>query len=342
MMDTMKIALMMLLLCGTVFPAIACISNATDVIFGQQYGVRDLILAVITLTIVIIAIAYALGAAMNNANFTVFAKDELYHLGFSIVILVSMSGIVLFSCMALDFFSTTIFGSLQASGALTSGCYSTGATMQDVASCYADKATDDATTISRIYIQDYISYMMDSTFSWNIQWPLMNSYTSTADSYKRIVSNQYDMIVNTFLIPALLSLSMQKLALQFIKDNVVNWLLPTAFLLRVFIPTRQMGNMLIALSLGLYIIVPFLYVFNFTMYDAALSKQDCVSDASLRSAVCDFYADGNQCGPSMCDSMEGFWQVARLVPQAFFLPNLTIVVLITFLTAMNKALKVMG
>ena len=75
---------------------------------------------------------------------------------------------------------------------------------------------------------------MDSTFSWSLQWPLLNSYTSTAAAYKRIQSNQYDIIVNSFLIPALMSISMQKFVLIFINENVIRWILPTAFVMRFF------------------------------------------------------------------------------------------------------------
>ena len=54
-------------------------------------------------------------------------------------------------------------------------------------------------------------------------------------------------------------------------------------------------------------------------------------------------ADGG-CSPTSiaCSNTAGFWAIARLVPVAFFLPNLTIAIVITFLTAMNKALKVLG
>ena len=335
MMNT-KLILIMLLLSSAVFADMACMNNATDVILGPSYGVQDLILVVIGFTIIIIALAYTIGTATNNAPFTIFAKDEIYHLGFSILILLAMSGIVLTSCYVVDFFSASVF---QNTGITNTACYS-GATMQDVAACFAKSALDDATTMSTSYIQAYLDNLMDSTMSWSLQWPLLNSYTSSAASYKRIVSNQYDMILNSFLIPAMMSISMQKLALQFIKDNIVEWLLPIAFLLRVFIPTRQMGNILIALSLALYVIVPFLYVLNFAMYNTLMSKSDCTE---FSGAVCDYIADGGNCTPtSVCTNPDGFWMVARLIPQAFFLPNLTIAIVITFLTAMNKALKVMG
>ncbi len=332
-----KLALFMLLLCSAAFANMACMANATDVILGQANGVQGLIIVVIIFTIVIIALAYTIGTAANNPSLTIFAKDEIYHLGFSILILLAMSGIVLTSCSVIDFFSASVFAN---AGITTTTCYNSGSSMTSVATCYAKSALDDAQQMSTVYIQKYLDNIMDSTMSWSLQFPLLNSYTSTAASYKRIVSNQYDMILNSFLIPAMMSISMQKLALQFIDGNVVTWLLPIAFLLRIFIPTRQMGNMLIALSLALYVIVPFLYVFNFAMYDSLLSKSDC---SEFSGAVCDYVADGGNCTPdSVCTNTEGFWMVARLIPQAFFLPNLTIVIVITFLTAMNKALKVMG
>ena len=197
----------------------ACISNATDVILGPTNGVEGLLMIVITLTIVIIAIAYMIGSAGGNANLTVFAKDEIYHLGFSIVILLGMSGIMFGACSFMNMYDRR---HLRQPGTLSAGCYTTGAGMLDVATCYSGMALTIRQSISTIYIQDYINYIMDSTFSWSLQFPLVNSYTSTAGAYKRIVSNQYDMILNSFLVPAMLSISMQKLALQFINDNVVD------------------------------------------------------------------------------------------------------------------------
>ena len=256
--------LALILLAGLAYPAMACISDASDIILGPTNGVDGLLMIVITLTILLIAGAYMIGSVGGNANLIVFAKDEIYHLGFSIVILLGMSGIMFGACSFMNMYDDAIFANL---GTLSAGCYTTGAGMLDVATCYSGMALSDSQSISTIYIQQYINYLMDSTFSWSLQFPLVNSYTSTAGAYKRIISNQYDMILNSFLVPAMLSISMQKLALQFISDNVVTWILPTAFLLRVFIPTRQMGNMLIALVLAMYTLVPFLFAFNFAMYD---------------------------------------------------------------------------
>ena len=132
-----------------------------------------------------------------------------------------------------------------------------------------------------------------------------------------------------------MSINMQKLMLGFIKENIIEWILPIAFLLRVFIPTRQMGDLLIALAVGVYIVIPFLYVFSFSMYDA-INKDDCVKFAS---AICDRVVDGNCPTGATCDNSNGFWQVGRMLPFAFFLPNLTIVIFVAFMSAVHKGLR---
>jgi len=43
-----------------------------------------------------------------------------------------------------------------------------------------------------------------------------------------------------------------------------------------------------------------------------------------------------------CEDTGSFKDFGRLIPQAFFLPNLTLAIFITFLGAMNKALRVLG
>jgi len=219
----------------------ACVDNATRIVFEEQ-GAN--LVAVIGFTIVLIAAAYAAGSFFTNMRYVVFAKDELYHLGVSVLMLAAFSGIVVFSCMLLDFFYKSTFPQL---GELPSGCYVEGSGMEAVSSCYMNLMTRDAKKMSEYHIQSYLDNMMDSTWSVGITWPLLNAYTVTGGAYKRVVSNQYDTILNLFLIPALMSISMQKLALDFISANVIRWILPVAFLLRIFIPTRQLGDMLIAL-----------------------------------------------------------------------------------------------
>ncbi len=334
----MKALLFLLLAVAAIHAGGSCTTDATGVVLS---GEGTNILLAMMLVVMLIAAAYIAGTALSNANYIVFAKDEAYHLGFSLLMLVAFSGTILLSCNVGDMFYSAVFHNL---GTLPAGCYSPSNGMNDTAICYANKVQGDAQRMAESYIKNNIKMIMDSTWSYSIQWPLMNTYTSSAGAYKKIIANQYDMILNSFIIPALVSVSMQKLLLDFVTTSVIQWILPAAFLLRVFIPTRQMGDILIALAIGLYVLVPFMYVFSFAMYDAVGTSADCEKFAQ---AVCDPVLDHYDCGDAAsakatCQNPDSFWNVARLLPVAFFLPNLTIAVLVTFLGAVHKGLKVIG
>jgi hypothetical protein len=334
----MRLAIFLLAVLGLAFPA-SCLTNATDIILSEQ---GTLIVIIMSLITVVIAIAYAVGSAIHNANYIVFAKDEIYHLLFSIMLLFGFSGILIFSCNITGFFFEQTFTNLGDTGT----CYHAGQSVNSVAECYLKAAKEDARSMSERYIQKYIDNLMDSTFAVSLQIPLFNAYTAVTGAYKRVLSNQYNIIFNTFLVPALMSLSMQGFALTFINENIVRWVLPIAFLLRFFTPTRHMGNIFIAIVIGLYVLVPFMYAFNLAMYQVVFS--DCNTFAR---AACDNVIDNNGCGSitnpagsgaATCSNPDSLWNVARLIPQAFFLPNLTIALLITFFGSIHKALRVIG
>lgn len=331
----MKNILILLLLISTI-QSVSCVANATDTVLIEQGGA---IAAVIGFTVVLIAIAYMVGSVMNDTHWIVFAKDEMYHLGFSILFLIAISGILIGTCTTMDMFFGKLFESF---GTLQSGCHHDGDTMQETATCYMDLMKKDSLRISQTYIDGYINELMDSTWSMSFAIPLLNSYTMTGEAYKRIRSNQYDMILNSFLVPALMSINMQQIMLNFIRENIIQWVLPVAFLLRIFIPTRQMGDLLIALVIGIYIVIPFMYVFNFSMYDVVGTVDNCEPFAD---GLCDSVVDGNCQNPdatAVCSNSKGFWSVGRLVPFAFFLPNLTLVIFFAFMSAVHKGLRAIG
>ena len=324
-----KTLVFLLIFASLIYPA-SCLTNASDVILSEQ---GSMISIVIGLTVLLIAIAYMVGSFTSDVKYTIFAKDELYHLFFTVLLIVGFSGIVGFSCMIMDYFYESTFDKLiySETGPQTQlQCYSNGLGLSATSDCYIKLVKGDAEQMAQQYLKQYIDNQMFATFSVTIQIPLFNAQTVSADSYRKVYSQQYDLVLNSFIVPALLSLNLQKMLLEFINSNVIQWILPIAFLFRVFFPTRQIGNFLIALSIGMYIIIPFMYTFNLAMYD--IVSFDCATFASVTN---------DQVFGSGC-STYGFYNVGRIIPQAFFLPNLTIALFVTFMAAINKALRILG
>ncbi|HID73236.1 TPA: hypothetical protein EYP38_04805, partial [Candidatus Micrarchaeota archaeon] len=207
----MKRLLLMLLLLVPFSSALECEGEELSVLIGDQGGNIG---AVLMLTAVVTAIAYMLGKVTGNPRFIIFSKDEIYHLAFSVLLLVGFSGLLVLSCNTMDFFFMNTLGELAEEGDLR--CYSDFTTIDTISQCYLNSAASRGESISEYYIQQYVDNIMWSTLSMSIALPLFDAYTAVVASYKRVVSNQYDTILNTFLIPAVASLRMQQLLLGFI------------------------------------------------------------------------------------------------------------------------------
>ena len=113
-----------------------------------------------------------------------------------------------------------------------------------------------------------------------------------------------DMLMN-FALLGVVSLEIQKLFLQFIQNATLSILLPIAIVLRIIPFSRQAGNFLIAVSIGFLIIFPLTYVF-YAGIETDIQDFSHVEDHVLE---------------------QDFNTVGRLMPQAIFLPNLSLVIL---------------
>lgn len=285
---------------------------------------------VFIINIIVIALAYMAGESFHQPQLTVFAKEQIYHLVFSAILVVAFGGIMSLSCVISDGFLNYSYGTLKSTTKIDSSCYIQGSTSLDFAVCYINKMNARAEAILKKYSRDSIQLQMDSAVMYSQTLPLAGGSTVGFTAFKKAYSMQYDMLMDTFLVPSLVSLKMQKLLISFVDKIALQILLPLAFFLRIFIPTREMGNFLLGITLGIYIILPMLYALNGAMYDFMF--QNC---QSYEKVVSDFVLQG-------CGTGYGFWDLAKLVPQAFFLPNLAIALFITFVSGIAKALRGMG
>lgn len=324
-------AIMAVLFLASLSAASACVENFADVMSGDL-GVN--IVLAFTLATMVVAIIYAIGTTTGNANMIVLSKDELYHLLFSIALLVALGGLLNLSCLIFSGFLDFALG-LEKDGAKVfpgieaSVCYNGVESPQTISRCFMNRIESDARQMVERLIKKSIDEEMESTFVVSIYNPFTGGTTLPFTAYRRTYSAQLDLIAMSFVMPALTSISVQKLLINFSLD-IVTWLLPIAFFFRVLPPTRQMGNALIAVSIALYVLMPVLYSLSGAMDAVVFTDSEC---AAFANAVNDRVMGD-------CASPLSFWKVARLMPQAFFLPNLNLALTITFLGGINKALKV--
>lgn len=317
----------LLLLLIPLSSAAGCVEGVFDNLLTGDPGL--MIGLALMLTILGIALLYMAGSITNNAEMLVLAKDEIYHLLFSIFLVASVGGIMFFSCQVLSSFLDFVLGPEGLDLMTPHGCYTGIESPMTISECYLSDITDTTQAAAGKMLQESIRHEMESTLIVSVYNPFTGGVSIPLGAYHKAYAMQFDLVAMNFALPALVTLNLQMLVLSFAVD-IIKWLVPVALLLRVVPPTRYFGNMLIAITVALYVIVPTLYALNGAM------DQVVFSECPRYAAVVDDPLMGG------CESDTGFWMIARAMPQAFFLPNLALALTITFLGSIAKALKVLG
>jgi len=157
-------------------------------------------------------------------------------------------------------------------------------------------------------------------------------------SNRKAYSAHEEYLIDLYL-PIIASLSAQKYIITGIAWMGAYVLLPFAFVMRLIPPTRDFGNVLIALFFGLYIVVPTVYAMSGSIFMQHIvnSPSPYTTDPSLEK-FCSYGLDNREppCGPSR-DTI--LYRIGSTLPQAIFLPNLVIIIAISCIMALSKALR---
>lgn len=295
--------------------------------------VGDIIPILAILSVFIISIIYFVGTMTSKAEWIMLSKDELYHLAFSLLLLASFVGIISFA----DTLTNAVYDSAKSTLALTDSCASYSG-VQRVSTCYMGLMMENAETIIQYNSKKHIDYLLDAS-QYISYYGFLQGTTFSPYAYKRTWSMTVDNINNLFILPAYMSIMAQYLFVGFFmgdpdggasSSSIFTLILPAAFVLRFTPFFRDTANLLIAISLGLYTLIPFMIALNGMMYSAVLTDcqayESIISDAVLGD----------------CSSTGNFFQVASLYPQAFLLPNMIISVFVTYSMAAAKALRMIG
>ncbi len=285
-------------------------------------------------TVLVLALIYMLATGFNKVEYLIIAKDEFFHLGVSIVLLLSFGLVMESGCgiigSAFDF-------AYQNMSKVGDQCYLPTGSVQEIATCSMQIMEDDATGLINTYTKQNIDFQMDAS-AYISYFGITGGVTLGPQAHQRTWAIFVDNVKNMFTIPAYLSIRAQNIFIRFFLGTsdtagvIIQYLLPAAFLFRFFPPLRQIGNMMIAFAAAIFIIIPFFVALNGIMYLYTFTPDECVKYSAL--------IDDKVLGGCSLDT--NILKVARLYPQAFLLPNLIIVIFITFISSINKAFKVLG
>jgi|GEM_PF-915319 len=153
---------------------------------------------------------------------------------------------------------------------------------------------------------------------------------------RKAYSAQREYLIDLYL-PIVASLTAQKYVLQGIAWMGASVLLPFAFVLRLVPPTREFGNMLLALFFGMYIVAPTMYAMSASVFATNVMNSTAYSVTSLQKFQ-SYALDNSQTPPADIKSTV-FYRIGSVLPQAIFIPNLVIIVTVTSIMALSKALR---
>lgn len=132
------------------------------------------------------------------------------------------------------------------------------------------------------------------------------------------------------------SLLMQSILLKIIQALMFKIVLPLGVFFRVFPFLRQAGATFIAIALGFYLVFPMMYVLDKVVYESAAGTTISYEN----SADLGYIGAVDQWGFTplirQVAIMDHVQDVADLIPQAFFLPTLNIVVTYAFIKSVAK------
>lgn len=316
----------------------ACTTSMFDNALHGSASLPGFIGVITGLLILVLAFAYMFGTAFNRVEYVMLAKDEFFHLGISFMLLTFFATVMVSSCGVMGYAFDFAYDSMRAHAVAEDDCYSysTGI-VQNLATCYLGKMETDADGIVKQYTTANIQFLMDSS-AYKNYFGYEQGTTFMPNGYKRTYAAFAETVKNVFVLPAYISIKSQDLFISLLMGDadsagvIFSVVIPAAFVLRFIPPLRQAGNMLIAFAVGVYLIIPFFIALNGMMYTYTFTAGDCDAYATL--------VEDKVLGT--CTSGYNLLEVARLYPQAFLLPNLTIAIFVTFINSINKALRVLG
>jgi len=290
--------------------------------YTQSGGGEALSFIAITLAIVSFAIglAYMYSKVREDPAMGVWAKDEAFNLIISLLLFVGI----------LIFFTASCEIAVSYSGKQNPIIAS---------QRYLDTLIQsNGLNVLKTLSSDSITNQLDATkYLYLGLSPFWGDGVAMRANRKAHSANR-EYLIDLYM-PIIASLTAQKYVLQGIAWMGASVLLPFAFVMRLVPPTREFGNMLIALFFGMYIMVPTMYAMSGDVF--ITNVKNISTPYTVDPSLQKFHSYGldNSVSPPPDIKTTTFYKIGSTIPQAIFLPNLVIIVAVTSIMAISKALR---
>lgn len=284
----------------------------------------------ITFMLVTVAIAgaYMYGKAMHSSEAEVWAKDEAGNL---------LISVLLFAGLAIVFGGACSLAEEYAGGSPFVASYQ-----------YLDRLVYNTAipAVKNLVLQS-LQEQKEATRYLYIGFIPFTGHGVASDANQRALSANKEFMID-LLLPMVASLSAQRQALQIIEIFASSMLLPFAFMLRIIPPMREIGNMLIALFFGIYIVAPTMYAMGGAAFEKVLDNPishmtTCTVYSGFpplpRQVPCPVHDFSDWSFDASTGRDAWLFRIGSVMPQAVFLPNLIIVVVTTCTMALAKGLR---
>ncbi|VVB65460.1 Uncharacterised protein [Candidatus Gugararchaeum adminiculabundum] len=272
------------------------------------------------LMLLLVSIAYMLSQAFKRQDWELWARMELVQVGVSFLIVIFIGGFAYSMCSASVFLA--------------------GGDPFEISEQYISNINWHYLFPAHYQLQ-VLSFQSSAlstlytkfgTGNWNFQFPVFPGVGGIS---------QVSTTLMVMLSPISLSMVSQLVLLQFIQTIALQAILPVGLILRIFPVTRDAGSFLIASAIAFYIIFPWTYVVNAKAFESIWGNDPI---AKMTESVNAHF--------SMANFMPGFFTgfmnperfmllyatLARTIPQALFLPALSMVITVTFIKAFTKVM----
>lgn len=254
--------------------------------------------AAIMLSIAVSALAYMAGSFMRDPRLLVFSKDQIFHTFISVLLVVFIQGI----------FSGTCMMASQALG---------GRDMLDASLDYLRALRVEGGNMLVDIMKTSISKKFEAVEFFGYHVPFLGGenfwYTAYNNAYARHLEILFDIVMAGYI-----SAGVQYNAMLALEQIALGVMVPAGLILRSIPKAREAGNILLALALAVYVVLPFTYAAHSTIRDTGVPWYTGEFD----------------------DSGVSFEAAAMYLLQTVFLPNLSLVVFATAVGGLIKVAKV--